>query len=484
MNNMTRYVKIALFFIALGGAGGGYIILSSDGMNDLNTKVYEVVLQDATGLSTRSKVFLAGVAVGKVKAINLEGNTARVQIAFLKEVEIRNDAQISRKSSSILGTAVLALDPGTELSPLIPAGGRISSDAASGDMGALLGTVQDLGGQIAVILEEFQRNQMALFAVSLETFNSIARKIDAQSEAELERISRILESTALITEQTERMLREREGDISGSVEDIRGALENIRAITGEISRGQGNIGQAVYDDRLYETILSTVRKTEEAAVKLQEALDSVNQLSKNVDTVVASAGEIVDRAAGLGIQVDTNARYDLLAEQFRAGASLRLDPRSNDRWYRVGVNSAPDGMISQTRKDTYDANHDLIAREETSSAFSVDAELARRFGMLTIRGGLLESTAGLGLDFQPIQWLSLSGEVFNFKSGETPNLRGSLTFFPFFDPHSDKPWHWIYLRGGINDALNGNRDFFLGGGIRFSDREVKGLVGLVPIFGN
>jgi len=341
-----------------------------------------------------------------------------------------------------------------------------------------------LGGQVNLLLEEFRTNQMALLAVSLETFNSIAKKIDEQSEAQLDRISRILESAALITERTEGILRSGEGDINASVSDIHGALANIRAITAEIAAGRGNMGQAIYDERLYNSILVTAEKTEDVAVKLEEALDNISSLAKNADEVVTNAGEIVTKALGLGIQVDTNARYDIRGETMRAAASIRLDPASNDRWYRLGVSSAPDGVASRTVKETTDSSG-AVTREDTTETkytVAVDAELARSFGFLTIRGGLLESTAGIGLDLSPLNWISLSGEVFNFKTGEYPNLRGTLTFYPFFNPDSDKPWNWIYLRGGINNSLTGNRDYFIGGGLRFADREVKGLIGLAPVF--
>jgi phospholipid/cholesterol/gamma-HCH transport system substrate-binding protein len=58
-----------------------------------------------------------------------------------------------------------------------------------------------------------------------------------------------------------------------------------------------------------------------------------------------------------------------------------------------------------------------------------------------------------------------------------------VTYLPFFDPKSNKPWNWLYFCGGIYDALNPSRDFFLGAGLRFADEEVRGLVGLVPLAG-
>ena len=84
----------------------------------------------------------------------------------------------------------------------------------------------------------------------------------------------------------------------------------------------------------------------------------------------------------------------------------------------------------------------------------------------------------MGIDIQPLRWAALSGEVFNFRSGAYPRLRGTATVYPFFNPDANNPFNWIYLYGGVDDALSSGRDFFLGGGLRFSDREVKGLVGL------
>ena len=195
----SRYVKVALFFITLGTVGSAYIIVSADGITNYNTQTYEVILSDASGLSTRSKIYLAGVAVGRVRSITLVGNEAHLQVSFLRNVELREGSRLSRKSSSILGTAVLTLDPGSIQNPIIPLGGRLDSERDTGDISAALGIVEDLGTQISQVIREFQENQLAMLTISLESFNMFAEKINAQSDAELERISRILESVALIT---------------------------------------------------------------------------------------------------------------------------------------------------------------------------------------------------------------------------------------------------------------------------------------------
>lgn len=479
----AKYIKIALFFVVLGGAGIGYMALTTSGINPLNTTAFEAVFSDATGISTRSQVFMAGVPVGQVQSIRLYGTEARIRFVLLNEVQPRQDAYISRQASSLLGTSVLSLNPGTALTPLIPPGGTITTGLPMGDITAAMNMAQDIGSQVNLMLEDFRTNQMALLAVSLEAFGALAQRIDYQSEAQLDRISRILESTALITERTERILQASEGSIAGSFVDMGEIMSNIRLITGEIAGGRGNLGQAFFDDGIYQSILATAQRTESVAAQLEETLFNISTLAVTADGVITSAGEIVDRALGLGIVIDTNARYDMIAQSARASASLRLEPRSGDRWYRVGVTSAPDGVTGARVRETFYPDGTLQTTEETRSTFAIDAELARRFGPFTLRGGLLESTAGVGMDLQTFRWMSVSGELFDFANSDAPNLRSAITIYPFFNPDSNMPWHWIYLRGGVTNTLsNNNRDFFLGGGLRFSDREVRGLVGLAPVF--
>lgn len=455
--NVMRYVKIGIFFITLGTAGSIYVIKSSDGFSSFNTRDYEVVMDDATGLSTNSKVYLAGVPVGKIREIDLSEGRALLTVAFLRDVEIRSDARLSRRSSSILGTSILALDPGSDEMPAIRSGGRISVMPGAADISAVTASVQQLSAQMT-----------ELIGVSLE------------------RVTRILEASAQITERLERILAEREEDLGSSAVELRLALENIRAITDEIRQGQGNIGRAVNGDELYEGLLSTVERTEDAAGKLEETLDSVNALATDARALAKNADVLVSKASRLGVQVDAQARYDMIYSGLRSNASIRLEPGSGDRWYRVGVGSAPDGLLSTTSTETAVDGSPTVrtVTEETSSGFTVDAELAREIGAFTLRGGLLENTAGLGLDYRIAEWVTLSGEVFDFRKDAQPNLRGTVTVYPFFDPYSLKPWNWLYVRGGVTSALDERRDFFVSAGVRFADEEVRGLVGLVPLGGN
>lgn len=483
--NIARYVKIGVFFLTIGTGGTWFMIMAADGFSPWNTKMYEVTLEDATGLNRNSMVYMAGVPVGKIRNIDLRDGQAYLNVAFLKGVEIRRDARVALQASSLLGTSVLALTPGTAETPLLEPGGKLEAAPPGGDFREALSAVNELSGKIGAILADFQTRHMELIAVSLETIKTLGRKLDERSEAELDRVSRILESSALIAERLERMTREKQPDLDASVQEVRAALANIREITESVKRGEGNVGRAFADDELYRRILAIAERTETAAENLNKALGSVDSLASNANGVVKDAADIVSKANGLGVQVDVRSSYEIAAARAVSGAALRLDPRSGDRWYRVAVAGAPDGITTNTTTTETVSGGGTTTTRTTSNVpgYYFDAELARVFGPLTLRGGILENTAGFGLDYKPIPQVELTGELFDFRTGAAPNLRAYLTFYPFFDPRGNKPWQWLYLRGGVRSALDEKRDFFVGGGLRFADEEARGLVGLIPYAG-
>ena len=86
-----------------------------------------------------------------------------------------------------------------------------------------------------------------------------------------------------------------------------------------------------------------------------------------------------------------------------------------------------------------------------------------------------QNTAGLGVDWRPGEKFSLSFEAYDF--GREEDL----------DPHLRLIGRWrfhdnFFLQGGYDDFLEGDRDsIFFGGGIRWSDDDLKYLLGSVPV---
>jgi len=287
---------------------------------------------------------------------------------------------------------------------------------------------------------------------TLLSLDSIARKFDERSGEELERLTRILEASALLVERTERIVAREDPGIRNSIESLEAALLSLRFIAEDLRTGSGSASRLMNEDELYTTILATSQYLEKAAGKLNEALDRVNSLASNTDRLITDAGSIVSQASGLTVEVDSSAKYGLMRGSMDINASVVLLPAKGDRWYRFGVNNGD----------------------------SFDLEIARRFGIFTLRGGFLQGEFGVGLSIDPLHWLSVSTQISDFYNTEGPNLQAGIRLYPFYDPDSNRPWNWLYFDGGMLRLLDSGRDFYLGAGLRFTDDEVRSLVGLVP----
>jgi phospholipid/cholesterol/gamma-HCH transport system substrate-binding protein len=93
------------------------------------------------------------------------------------------------------------------------------------------------------------------------------------------------------------------------------------------------------------------------------------------------------------------------------------------------------------------------------------------------RAGLLESSAGLGADYSLFDrrfWLTLDAFNFDREDDLAPQLRLATRFR--LNDH-------LYLLAGLDDFLESDREsVFLGAGIRWSDEDLKYLIGSVPSF--
>ena len=90
----------------------------------------------------------------------------------------------------------------------------------------------------------------------------------------------------------------------------------------------------------------------------------------------------------------------------------------------------------------------------------MSAQVGQRFNQLLLRGGLIESEFGAGLDLVIAQErMSFSVDAFNFGREDNPHCRFRVNFFPYGG---------FFVSGGYDDFLNKeNRQLFFGIGYRF-----------------
>ena len=119
-------------FVLVGVVCLGYLSIKLGKLELIGGNVYEVIAQfnTASGLKAGSSVEIAGVEVGRVRAITLNEDRAAVILAVDNKVKLYTDTIASIKTRGIIGEKFLALSPGGGGDPLKP--GDTIRDTESG----------------------------------------------------------------------------------------------------------------------------------------------------------------------------------------------------------------------------------------------------------------------------------------------------------------------------------------------------------------
>ena len=471
---MSRLFKIGLFVLITSVGVVAYVMRTADHLDAKKTYTVDAYMEDASGILKDTNVRMAGVTVGKVRSIQLEKGKARLTLEINHDVQLYEDARIEKKLDSMLGSSSLAIYPGVRDGHPLRAGGIItnskSEDALTQIAGEATGLVKDLrkflneDGGLQSLQEILQSTRSALADLAV-----ITKQIRGTAQGDdIAPIVTILRNTAGITEKLDRILAKNDQNINESLAGIResiaklnASLENIAGITGKIKSGEGNLGMLVNDDKLYDQVVS----------------------------ITTDLKSFLGSTAGLNLDVAFQSDYLNKQKEFRNQYGIRLTPQDKDKFYLLGLVDTP-RMYENTRvvnttvtgSPGGGAPSGIYTTTETErrQKLLVNAQIARRFfDMFTLRGGAIESSGGAGLDFQPIDKISLSAEIFDFSQEKKPFLRAFANIYPFFNPSLSNPLNWIYVGGGVdNILLKEYREVFFNVGLRFTDNDLKGIASM------
>jgi len=128
----TKLEFIVGVFVLTGIVCLGYLSIKLGKLELIGGNVYDVIAQfnTASGLKAGSSVEIAGVEVGRVRAITLNEDRAAVILAVNNKVKLYTDTIASIKTRGIIGEKFLALSPGGGGDPLKP--GDTIRDTESG----------------------------------------------------------------------------------------------------------------------------------------------------------------------------------------------------------------------------------------------------------------------------------------------------------------------------------------------------------------
>jgi phospholipid/cholesterol/gamma-HCH transport system substrate-binding protein len=484
---MSTAVRVGLFMTVCLLVLGYFILRIED--FDLfargNQKI-DAVFDSVAGLDDKAAVRVAGVRIGRVDGVGLEGARARVTLRLEQPLALTQGTTASIATAGLLGEKYVELVPGPPGAPALPPGTvlqgttPITFDQAMAKLNDVADGIRNVTGSLA---GEGGDTPVSRLIANLEAVSAEIRDLVQANKAQVnatvgnfERFSATLaDELPKLTRQIERVMAQVDSVLAENRENLKGSMENIREvtdrvqtsvdnlnrITGRIASGQGTIGKLVNSD--------------EAHSQLMSALNSV-------DSGVKSLSDTLGRVQKLKLDLGIEGAYLSGLDESRTVVGMNLDPQSG-KFYHVEIVDDPRGkrrdktqVITTTQPDgTVDRQtiHTLTTENQTT----LSAQFGFKMGDARLRAGLFESRGGAAVDYGFLKdrlWLSLEAYDFNRPNDLDPHLRLSGRYW--LTPN-------IYLMGGYDDPLVDDGDSVIfGGGIRWSDDDLKYLLGSVPKF--
>jgi len=488
VTGVTQGVKVAVFMVILVVAGWlGYRQIAKDARPS-GYSVY-VRLDDASGLIVKSRVRVAGIAVGYIDRIDLDGDKAKVVVRVDKGVALHTDAAAGKRAASLLGEQVLVFNPGSADLPVVGDGAEIRALASAGtdkimaDLATIAEKVKAVSVQAAGAFgtEEGGKQMKDI----LKNLAEVSKEINETVKENRKAVSTTITNIEKITNASVPKVTQILVNVENVTKDLQDLLEKDKLAKAQPGSTLANVKETVENLKSASKNLdATLKHTENITSDLQAGKGTAGKLLKDenlasdVEGVVSDIREFTGGISRVRTIVGLRAEYLIGANGFKSTLDLRLQPRE-DKYYLIEIVTDPRGVTTVTQVDTQstDGNKPALVRElrtETKIGFRFSFMFARRFGPATFMFGVRESTGGLGLILHGFDdRLELRTDVFGFGENVRPRWREHLGF-----EFVKRMW----LVAGVDDIVNADRrDYFFGGQLRFDDEDLKSILPFATI---
>lgn len=453
----TPEFKVGLLVVAIGGLVAFMSMQVSDDPSILGrSKKAWFLFPNAAGLVKGSAIRSAGIPVGVIKDIKLQDGMARVDVTVSSEVGLTRSAAVALKANGILGDKSIEVYPGTIGDPELEDGGQILNVKGGGGLDDVMGQVSELASSLKDVAKNLKEavsedgTEKHILGRIVKNIEKLTGDLSQMTSENKEQIGEIVDQVNNITSTLDELINDEsdkgfKSTWKNTLARLDNSMKNIDEITSKINRGEGTIGKLISDE----------------------------QTAEDVSSAIEGISGLVDTANKVSTGFDFNSYYlgsDVAAAKTTIG--INIQP-GLDRYYQIGIITDPAGVVDITNFKT-DTSGTISEYEETKT-YKTKTKLtllfAKNFFDWTLRGGLIEDTGGIGIDYKMFHDdLKMSMDAYDFQKMQ---LRASINY---------RLKHGFYLIGGYNDIMN-KRDAnaaFVGAGLFLTNDDLKLLLSRSP----
>lgn len=453
----TPEFKVGILVVGIGALIAFMSMQVSDDPSYLGrSKKAWFLLPSAQGLVKGSAIKAAGIPVGVIKDIKLQDGQARVDVTVMSSVGLTRSAAVAMKSNGILGDKSVEVYPGMVGDPELEDGGQILNVKSGGGLDDVMGQVSELAESLKDVAKNLKEavsddgtNKHVLGRIVLN-IEKLTADLSQMTGDNKEQIGEIVDQVNNITATLDDLIND-ESDQGfkktwkTTMERLNSSMKNIDDITSKINRGEGTIGKLISDEQTAEDVTTAIEG-------ISGMVDSANKVSTGLDfNSYYLGGEVAAAKTAIGVTIQPGL----------------------DRYYYLGIITDPAGVVETTDYSSTSGGVTTSSTETKTFKSKTKFTLyyAKNFFDWTLKGGLIEDTGGIGLDYQMFnQSLKASLEAFDFQKMQ---LRASLNY---------KLFYGIYLTAGYNDIYNKKsaNSAYVGAGLFLTNDDLKLLLSRSP----
>lgn len=423
---MKAETKLGIFTV-LGLILFGFSLYFLGGFSVTRTYDLNIKFDDVSGLPIKAPVKLAGVEVGKVKKIKIEGEDVIVVAEIQDGVKIRQGAQFSVVMTGIIGSKYLKIVQGAPLAPVL-------------QPNAYVGGLNDVPMDVMIA----------------QTMSSIKEFVDSvNNRGQLgEQLNQTMLEVRQLSANLNQMVASMRPYLTNSVQNLDVASERLMALLTSLDQGEGVIGSLIKD---------------------QEMKEEVKQSVSDLRTTIADVKTVVGKMNRFQVYWDYDFFY--MPEPKLATSDLGVDiyTPSGYTFYHVGMANLGNEDDTLDSKDYYERNK-----------FDVRLGLYNRWAKLS--AGMIRGAGGVALELKPfyntdfLDRFTFTGEFYDW--GRDRTINGRHFNKPNISYGVDFRFNKYFSVGAwARDALETN-NFAIRANVSFNDQDISSFFGLAAVAGS
>ncbi|MDD5169852.1 MAG: hypothetical protein PHN75_13600, partial [Syntrophales bacterium] len=311
-----------------------------------------------------------------------------------------------------------------------------------------------------------------------KNLNTVVVSNEANVKAMLENAKQLTGNLNRVVVQNDEKVGQVMDNLKGASRDMEKTFAALSDISESMKRGEGTIGQLVKDKEMASRLSKTVASLQEVTDKINQGRGSIGKLINDEETVnslnqsLGGINRYINRIEAFRTSIGYRGEYLTDKHDAKSYLDLRIQSRQ-DYFYLLGLAVDPRGR--RTVRDTTTNGVTTTTEEFDKNGLLFNAMIGKRFRDIAVRGGIMESTGGAGIDFYLFNdKVKMSFEAFDFASDRNAHLKAGGEF---------RVMKNIYLNAGWDDFISnkGNSSPYVGLSIRFDDEDLKYLLGSVPV---